>query len=170
MAMTVLTPSADNAKVALSTMASTVTVITYRDHQGRPSGMTATAFAPVSYDPLLTVICVNRAARTYPAISESGRFGVNILARDLAPVSDFCARPGTEKVLEDGWLEPGIDAASPVIAGALAFFDCQVHADIPAGEGAVIVGAVLGLAAADEGRPLLHHRMAYWELGTAMQR
>jgi flavin reductase (DIM6/NTAB) family NADH-FMN oxidoreductase RutF len=63
-----------------------VTVVTTM-LDGRPKGFTATAFASVSLEPPMVLICVNRRARTHPMISQAGIFCVNLLpleARELA--------------------------------------------------------------------------------------
>jgi len=169
MAMHFEAPSADAGKTALSAMASTVTLITFRDDAGRPNGMTATAFAPASYEPLLALICVNQSARSYALIAASGRFGVNILSRDLIPVSDFCARPGTEKILDDAWLASGpADGAAPAVAGALSYFDCTVESETKAGEGAIIVGAVNSVGSGGDGLPLVFHVGRYCDVGAVI--
>lgn len=164
-----LTPaslSPNSFKTALGSLASGVTVITMRDSDGVPLGMTATAFSSVSVDPLLVMVCVNRATRTYDHIARSGRFGVNILGSHLREVSDHCGQPGADKVLAPRWLSDD-GYASPALAGALAFVDCDVWQDTAAGTHAVLLGAVRAIgisSSAGEVDPLLHFRGAYRQL------
>lgn len=154
-------------KAALGSLAASVTVITLRDGEGRPLGMTATAFSSVSLEPLLILVCVNRSTRTYEQITTSGRFGVNVLGSVARDISDRCARPGADKALEPDWLAEWDDWHSPALAGALAFLDCAVERNVHAGTHAVLIGRVHGIGVSNAGaqhEPLLHFRGAYRQL------
>jgi flavin reductase (DIM6/NTAB) family NADH-FMN oxidoreductase RutF len=154
-------------KAALGSLAASVNVITMRDALGRPLGMTATAFASVSVDPLLVLVCINRSTRTYDHISSTGRFGVNTLGSAAREISDHCARPGADKWLEPRWLADHPGWQAPALSGALAFLDCETDQEIAAGTHAVLIGRVRGIgldAAAHRHEPLLHFRGAYRQL------
>lgn len=155
-------------KAALGSLAASVTVITLRDVDGVPRGMTATAFSSVSVEPLLILVCVNRSTRTYEQIAHTRRFGVNILGSLAHEISDHCARPGADKGLRPEWLAPVLSWHSPALAGALAFLDCEVDQDIRAGTHAVLIGAVrgIGLSSAAAHEPLLHFGGTYRQLQT----
>lgn len=155
-------------KAALGSLAASVNVITLWDDEGVPRGMTATAFSSVSVDPLLILVCVNRSTRTYEQIAHTRRFGVNILGSVAREISDYCARPGADKGLRPEWLVPAGQWHSPALAGGLAFLDCEVDQDFPAGTHAVLIGAVqgIGLSSAAAHEPLLHFRGAYRQLQT----
>lgn len=153
-------------KAALGSLASTVNVITMRDADGNPLGMTATAVTSVSVDPLLILACVHRSSRTYKHIACTRRFGVNILGSVAREISDYCARPGEHKYLDPRWLADSHDWHAPALSGAVAFLDCEIDQDIEAGTHAVLVGAVcgIGLSSAADHEPLLHFRGAYRQL------
>ncbi|MGH3169344.1 MAG: flavin reductase family protein [Trebonia sp.] len=177
MPLTSVEPSQASFKAALGSVAASVNVITMwdsgpRDEHRRPLGMTATAFASVSADPLLVLVCINRATRTYDHVAASGRFGVNILGSAAREISDYCGRPGGDKVLEPGWLSDPETWRSPALSGALAFLDCRVDQEVPAGTHAVIIGAVEGIglpALAQHFEPLLHFRGRYRQLDAVRQ-
>ncbi len=154
-------------KAALGSVAASVNVITMWDQEQRPLGMTATAFAAVSIDPLLVLVCVNRSTRTYEHIAGSGRFGVNVLGFAAHDVSDYCGRPGADKVIPLNWLADRDDWSSPSLSGALAFLDCSIDQQIQAGTHAVVIGAVEGIGLSSEAQhyePLLHFRGSYRQL------
>jgi flavin reductase (DIM6/NTAB) family NADH-FMN oxidoreductase RutF len=171
----------DGFRAALGTFASSVNVITMWDDDGKPLGMTATAFSSVSADPQLVLVCINRSTRTYDHISKRGRFGINILGAVARDISDYCARAGADKYLDESWLVanspvsvPGeapttnapADAgwSSPALAGALGFLDCSVEQDIHAGTHAVLIGAVEGIGLskfAREHEPLVYFQGSY---------
>src|SRR6266852_4501971 len=76
---------------ALGCFATGVTVITV-DHEGQVQGMTANAFASVSLDPPLVLVCVDHRARTHAHLHAKKRFGVNVLAEDQQIISEYYAR------------------------------------------------------------------------------
>lgn len=152
---------------ALGSFASSVNVITMWGPESQPLGMTATAFSSVSVDPLLVLVCINRDSRTYKHIAATGRFGVNILGSAGRELSDYCARPGGDKVLDASWLHRAGGWHTPALTSALAFLDCAVDQDITAGTHAILIGAVnsVGLnSLADDQEPLVHFRGAYRRL------
>lgn len=154
-------------KAALSSFAASVNIITLWDHDGRPLGMTATAFSSVSVDPLLILVCVNRSTRTYERIAETRRFGVNILGSPAREISDYCARPGADKALRPEWLTSNRDWHTPALSGALAYLDCEIDQDVHAGSHAVLIGSVGGIGlstAMQRHEPLLHFRGTYRQL------
>lgn len=157
-------PDRAGFRSALGRFASSVNVISMRDEDGSALGMTATAFSSVSDDPLLVLICVNRATRTYGHIARSGRFGVNILGATARPISDHCARPGSDKGLRPEWLVPDAGWHSPALRDALAFLDCVVEHDTSAGTHAILVGRVTGVGLAAHGDPLLYFAGRYKHL------
>lgn len=165
------TVDVEGFRQALGSAATHVNVITAREQDGQPIGMTATAFSSVSADPLLVLICVNRENRTYSRILRSGLFGVNILSGRAQEISAFCARPQSDKVLKDEWLsDNGRVWSAPALSDALAFLDCEVYRDLHAGTHAVILGAVRGIGLPEEGaaeaiEPLLYFRGSYHGLG-----
>ncbi|MER5185311.1 flavin reductase family protein [Streptomyces sp. NPDC002896] len=155
-------------KAALGSFAAGVNVITLRDDEGRPLGMTATAFSSVSADPLLVLVCMNRSTRSYEQVAATGRFGVNILAAAAREVSDHCSRPGSDKYLAPEWLAEHSEWHAPALAGALAYLDCETERDVTAGTHAVLIARVraigLDTAAPLEKEPLLHFRGGYRQL------
>src|ERR1700675_2856598 len=77
---------------AMGCFATGVTIVTL-DLDGEVHGMTANAFASVSLDPLLLLVCVDRNARTHAHLHTKKRFGVNILAENQRSISEYYARP-----------------------------------------------------------------------------
>jgi flavin reductase (DIM6/NTAB) family NADH-FMN oxidoreductase RutF len=160
-------PDEHGFKAAMGSQAASVNVITMWDNEGRPLGMTATAFASVSVDPLQVLVCVNRSTRTYDQIAGGGAFGVNILGSPAQAISDYCARPGADKHLRTEWLVPSGEWRCPALAGALAFLDCTIAQDVEAGSHAVLIGSVRGIglsSLAHQLEPLLHFRGSYRQM------
>jgi flavin reductase (DIM6/NTAB) family NADH-FMN oxidoreductase RutF len=159
-------PDAASFRAALGSMASSVTLITMRDEFGRPLGMTATAFSSVSADPLLVMVCVNRSSRSCEHIRRAGWFGVNILPSQSRELSDYCARPGGDKILQAEWTSGQEAWQTPALRSALAYLDCEVDQDVVAGTHTVLIGAVKGIGISPSGAdlPLIHFRGRYRDL------
>ena len=79
---------------AMGSFATGVTVITV-DYEGEVHGMTANAFASVSLDPMLVLVCVDHKARTHTHLHARKRFGVNVLAENQRSVSEYYADPNS---------------------------------------------------------------------------
>ena len=60
----------DEFRRLLSHFASGVTVVTTRDSQGRPAGLTASAFTSVSLHPPMILVCVAQNAQSYETLRD----------------------------------------------------------------------------------------------------
>jgi flavin reductase (DIM6/NTAB) family NADH-FMN oxidoreductase RutF len=146
---------------ALGQFAAGVTVVTTRDAQGRSLGLTVTAFASVSLEPPLVLICVDHRSEAHFGFRHAGLFGISILAEGQEEVSRRFAVGGAAKFkgLELGKGSTGL----PLIPGALAHLECRVSSTHVAGDHTIYVGEVLS-AEVRPGRPLLYHDRDYRRL------
>jgi flavin reductase (DIM6/NTAB) family NADH-FMN oxidoreductase RutF len=138
-----------------------VTVITTRDAQGQPTGLTASAFTSVSLDPPLVLVCVDHAATAYPALVEHGWFAVNMLGESQAHLSRRFATTATDKFAGVAYREGR--AGLPILDDVVAVLECRVVHRYPGGDHTIFVGQVEGIAAAG-GPPLVYFRGAYHHL------
>src|SRR5476649_796527 len=81
---------------AIGHFATGVTVVTTL-HEGRPAGMTASAVASLSLDPVLLLVCINHRLPTHEAIEGSRRFVVNVLGEGQQELALHFAQPATDK-------------------------------------------------------------------------
>jgi flavin reductase (DIM6/NTAB) family NADH-FMN oxidoreductase RutF len=148
----------------LSYFASGVTIVTTREEDGRPSGLTASAFASVSLDPPLVLVCVDRSAQSYPALLACGHFAVNILTSEQEPFSRRFATKRDDKFEGVGYQSGQL--GMPVLDGALAVLECRTVYTYAGGDHTIFVGEV---EAADAGRgsPLLYYRGQYQQLNVS---
>lgn len=160
-----LGPTPESMKQALRRLATGVTVVTFRDERGEPSGMTANAVCSVSLEPPQVLACLNRASRSFMAIQAAGRFGVSILNEGQRVIAEFCARPGADKRLDARWIDRRLPAEAPsAIAGALSHLDCTLAASFEAGTHAIVVGRVERILLGDDVEPLAYFKGAYRQL------
>lgn len=80
-----------------------VTVVTTRGGDGEPKGLAVNAYASISLEPPLVLVCVQKTSSTYPALFASTHLGINILsANQLDTVGTF-GRPGKDKFAQVAW-------------------------------------------------------------------
>ena len=152
--------TADLFRAALGRFASGVTVVTSRDADGRPNGLTVTAFSSVSLAPPLVLISIDLANDSWPAIRHSSRFNVHLLAAGQEAWSRrFSEHPnGTDPFV--GFDYRTDEHGLPILDGALVRLACRVVQEIPAGDHLLFLGLVEAIDVG-EGNPLLYFRGAY---------
>jgi 3-hydroxy-9,10-secoandrosta-1,3,5(10)-triene-9,17-dione monooxygenase reductase component len=139
----------------LGNFASGVTVITALDGRA-PAGFTCQAFTSLSLEPPMISFAVARESGTRPRILAAGRFCVNVLAFDQHSLCQrFASRSADRFEGVEWWRSPG---GSPVLDGVLAWIDCTVEAEYPAGDHTIVVGNVRELACQRTAAPLVFHR------------
>lgn len=155
-------PGAAEFKAAMRHFPTGVTVVTsVRD--GEPRGVTVTAFASVSVDPPLVLICINRVARSYLYISASKVFCVNLLAGDQRKLAERFASRLRENQFEGVAFTTGLTGA-PVLKDAVAHFDCEVAEEHHAGSHSIFIGRVLACDSRS-GSPLGYYNGDFHDFG-----
>ena len=139
-----------------------VSVITTRDVDGKPYGLTANALCSVSLTPPLLLVCVDKCAESHPAFERSRLFAVNVLALGHEELSRRFAVSGGDKFVDvrHRFGTTGV----PLLEDVLAVVECRVVAVHEAGDHTIYIGEVEHLEAF-EGDPLLFFRGQYRRLG-----
>ncbi len=156
---------ADQFRKIMSNFATGVTVVT-TDGGGMLHGFTANAVSSVSLDPLLFLVCVDKAANAHAELQKASHFGVSILAENQADVSNLFAKSATP---ENGTLR-GIafrrgETGVPLIEGSLATLECAVEDLLEGGDHTIVIGrAVAGSLGDQSATPLLFFRGRYERL------
>jgi len=158
--------SAAEFRKAMGCFATGVTIITL-DLEGEVHGMTANAFASVSLDPLLLLVCVDHSARTHAHMHAKKRFGVNILSEQQRVISEYYARP--EHTHERAEEEAGARfertaKGTPILHGALAYLECRLQSAEEAGDHTIFIAEVEDVVVRP-GEPLLFFRGKYARIG-----
>jgi flavin reductase (DIM6/NTAB) family NADH-FMN oxidoreductase RutF len=142
----------------LGSFAAGVTVVTTRGVDGKPYGLTATAFTSVSLSPPLALVCVDKQAETYPHFAASAIFAVNFLAADQRELSQRFAVSGGDKFAGVAW-RPG-QLGAPLLEGTIGHIECRMLHTYDGGDHTIYVGEIEAAQARD-GVPLLYFRGAY---------
>jgi flavin reductase len=153
---------------AMGCFATGVTVLTM-NHEGEVLGMTANAFASVSLEPLLVLVCVDRRARTHAHLHAKKRFGVNVLAENQRALSEYYAREIAAEGNPSGARFDHTQHGTPVLHGALAYLECRLESTQDAGDHTIFLAEVEDVVVR-EGDPLLYFRSQYRAIGAAVGR
>ncbi|MCE2900705.1 MAG: flavin reductase family protein [Gemmatimonas sp.] len=148
----------DLFRAMLGRFASGITVITARDEQGTPHGMTVSAFSSLSLDPPLILACIANDATMAPLMARTASFAVNILSAGQEAVSRRFAGKVDDRFAGIGYHDG--ELGDPVLEEVLAWMQCRLVARHPAGDHVILVGQV-EQAGASEGKPLLYYRGGY---------
>jgi flavin reductase (DIM6/NTAB) family NADH-FMN oxidoreductase RutF len=133
-----------------------VAVVTARDGEGHPVGLTVSALTSVSLKPTLLLICVHRNAESHDALIKGGLFAANILADHQGSLAmDFAQLPPEERF--QGLEVEEAPLGSPLIPSTLAWLECRIQEVWPGGDHSVILGEVVACQS-HGGEPLLFYQ------------
>ena len=135
----------DQFLAAMRRFPSGVAVVTSM-RQGIPRGMTLSAFASVTADPPTVLICVNRDARSYLNIADSGTFCVNLLAHDQRDLAVRFSGKVRDNQFDDVAFHFGTTGL-PILDGTVAHFECKVVHEHHEGSHSIFAGRVLSAVA-----------------------
>jgi flavin reductase (DIM6/NTAB) family NADH-FMN oxidoreductase RutF len=129
-----------------------VSVITTRGPDG-PVGITVSAVASLSLEPLQLLICVSNHLFTRTAIEEHGRFGVSVLGEGGENLARRFAASRPDKF---SGVETIDDYGVPLLKDAIARVVCDVSEVLAGGDHTIFVGNVRHFEHRQDGRPLLY--------------
>ncbi|UKA53885.1 flavin reductase family protein [Arthrobacter sp. FW305-BF8] len=142
----------------LGHFATGLTVITAATENG-PAGFTCQSFASLSLEPALVTFSPARTSSTWPLLRQAGRFTVNILPADHQHLAAQFARSGADKFA--GVEHSPSPLGNPVLDGALAWVDCELHQEYDGGDHTIVVAAIHALGARSDVDPLLFFKGEY---------
>jgi len=130
------------------------------------AGMTANAIASVSIDPPLMMASISRKSETHVAIVGSHSYAVSVLAEDQRALAECFAQPTTagklQRFCDAPWHEA--ETGSPILDGAIAFFDCRLVAQHPGGDHSLFVGEIVAAGFDERAEPLIWFGARYRRL------
>ncbi len=154
--------NADEFRNALGRFASGVTVVTALDSDGHDRGMTVNAFCSVSLAPPLVLICIEKNASAWRALTTTGEFVVNIFS---AEQEQLARRFAIEEI--DRFEGVGYSRAQSGIAlldDVVGVIECRRTTLYDGGDHTIILGSVEAARVSNEKKPLLYYRGGYAQL------
>jgi 3-hydroxy-9,10-secoandrosta-1,3,5(10)-triene-9,17-dione monooxygenase reductase component len=120
---------------------------------GEPAGLIVNSLASVSLEPPLVSFSPARSSLTWTRMRRAGRFGVNVLGRQHERFAQRATPPGADRFAGLDWeLRRG---GVPLLTDALAFLECEIVAEHPAGDHWIVVGHVDALQTSPSKDPLV---------------
>jgi flavin reductase (DIM6/NTAB) family NADH-FMN oxidoreductase RutF/DNA-binding IclR family transcriptional regulator len=136
-----------------------VAVVTGLDADDKPAGMAVGSFSSVSLDPPLVAFMPDVSSTSWPRFRDSGSFCVNILGAEQESVCRTFAGKGGDKFADLSWTPAG--SGSPLLAGVLAWIDCDIEAVHEAGDHFIVIGRVRDLDIGTPALPLVFFQGGY---------
>jgi flavin reductase len=155
-------------RMLMGHFATGVTVVAAR-HGPLLAGMTANAIATISIDPPILMASIARKAETHIAIVGSHAFAARVLADDQQGLAECFALPTTATKLtrfcDADWHEA--ETGSPILEGALAYFDCRLTERHAGGDHTIFLGEIVAAGYREDALPLLWYGSDYHRLAEA---
>jgi len=151
----------DEFRAALGRFPSGVTIVTTRDAGGRFHGITVSAFASLSLEPPMILVCIEKTTGSHHALRESEFFVVNILAEGQEDLSNRFASQIPDK-FDTVDYRLGIGEI-PVFEDALVTLECRLAYAHEGGDHTIFVGLIEKSEVKDE-KPLVYWHGDYRKL------
>lgn len=155
-------------RAMMGRFATGVTVVAAR-HGPLLAGMTANAVASVSIDPPLMLASVARRAETHGAIIGSHAFALSVLTAEQRDLAECFAQPTTadklKRFCDAAWHEA--ETGSPILEGALAYFDCRLTERHEGGDHTIFLGEIVAAGYREDADPLLWYASGYRRLAAS---
>jgi len=151
---------AGQMKDAMRRLAKSVVIVTTR-YQGQRMAMAATAVDSLSLEPPSLLVCVNRSASIFPALSGQAAFCFNILARTHEPLAHLCGgKAKGEARFEQGAWGEGPDGV-PCLEDAQASIFCRTDGEFFYGTHGIFIGRVDSVRLHGPVEPLIYADARY---------
>lgn len=128
---------------------------------GSDEGMTVSAFCSVSLEPPLVLICIEKNASAYEALTNAPQFVVNVLSAEQEQIARRFSIVDIDRFEGVGFSRSRNGIA--VLDDVLAVIECKRVALHDAGDHTIIVGEIEA-GRTENGTPLLYYRGGYSEL------
>jgi flavin reductase (DIM6/NTAB) family NADH-FMN oxidoreductase RutF len=165
-----MTFSSAQFRRALGSFATGVTVVTACDASGKRFGLTASSFNSVSLEPPLVLWSLACRSSAMPVFASGAHYVIHVLGADQVALAE---RFSAKEVDRFAGLEVGTGLhGAPLLAGALAVFECVSRSQYQEGDHVIFVGEVqrctfrepLGV----QDQPLVYHGGRFFSgLGSA---
>jgi 3-hydroxy-9,10-secoandrosta-1,3,5(10)-triene-9,17-dione monooxygenase reductase component len=153
-----LEPDSATYRTVMGHFATGVTVVTALDGD-ETVGMACNSFTSVSLDPPLVLFCAAKSSTTWPHIHNAHHFAVNVLGEEDEALCRTFAAQDVDRFAAVTHHRGSTGA--PILQDALAYIDCETEVEHDAGDHVIVVGRVIELGYATEGKPLLFYRGGY---------
>ena len=122
---------------------------------GVENGLTVSWASPVSFDPPLFMIAVNRNHYSTEFLDSTKNFVINVLKKDQTGLAGHFAKPSfSDRDKLSGVATREAPSGAAILTDALAYFDCEVIDSHNYGDHTIYIGRVIDAGILGEGDPL----------------
>jgi flavin reductase (DIM6/NTAB) family NADH-FMN oxidoreductase RutF len=140
-----------------------VAVITTRDDDGHPVGLTCNSFSSVSLEPPLVLFSLRKASSLLNAFRNAPSFAINLLSQRQDSLSGrFASSKIVDKFDGVNWCPGALNL--PMIDDCLARFECTPFACHEAGDYWVFIGEVKHMNSGSPDQALVYYKGNYMML------
>ncbi len=158
---------AQRFRAVMAHVPTSVCVVAAETEDG-PAGLTVGSFVSVSLDPPLVGLLVAHTSTSWPRVAAAERFCISVLGDDHEHVCRRFAVSGGDKF---GGLEwDRSPSGAPRLPDAVAWMDCDLHAEHSAGDHQFVLGRVRDLGARPAAAPLVFVRGRFCRVSNDNQR
>ena len=128
-------------------------------HGEARNAFTAAWVMQVSFDPLLLALSINPRHSSYGLLKEGRSFSINVLKKSQLDLAGYYSQPASadKKLSLMEWTTDRIGL--PLLCEALAWFECQVVGEHPAGDHLLVLGKVInGKLLDSEAEPMTYRQ------------
>lgn len=148
-------PTTASFRAALGRFATGVTIVTARADDGNLVGLTANSFNSVSLAPPLVLWSLSRQSASMPVFHAGSHYAIHVLSAQQRELALRFASKGVDR-----WA--GVDytlgeSGAPLLAGAVATFECFNRSRYEEGDHVIFVGEVERCRHEMDVAPLLYH-------------
>lgn len=160
--MKTLDLGADTLRAAFSTFPTGVVAVCGIDALGAPAGMAVSSFFPISLDPPLVGLCLQKSSRTWPGLRDIPVLGISVLNNAHHGVARQLAAKEGDRFAEAQTVVT--DRGAVLVAGAAAVFECRFVSEVDAGDHVIAMLEVESVTCDGEAVPLLFHLSKFVDL------
>lgn len=151
----------DEFRAVLGRFPSGVTVVTTKGADGSDQGMTVSAFCSVSLEPPLILVCIEKSASAYQALTTAAGLIVNILSAEQEQLARRFSIIDIDRFEGVGFTRSSSGYA--ILDDVLGVLECRRFTQYDGGDHTIILGEVEATRV-ESGTPLLYYRGGYAQL------
>jgi flavin reductase (DIM6/NTAB) family NADH-FMN oxidoreductase RutF len=152
--------SGDELRDVMRSFPAGICVVTI-ELEGRRVGLTVGSLVSLSLDPPLVGFALGRQAQLHELLRGAGEFGVSLLRGDQEALAQHFARSVPPIAQWTGIELRDEVAGPPLLAAALGWLSCRVHAEVPVGDHTFFVGEVVSAEVGSRYEALVYVRQGY---------
>ena len=149
-------PKTEQALIsAFRSFSTGIAVVTTRQKNNSPIGITTHSLTTVSINPPLLLISISKASQSFETFLKADHFVVNVLTDAQKEISDFFSSQSDKRF---NLTDCDVNSQNiPVLEGSLASFSCVKYRLVNAGDNLILIGRVTDFEV-NPGTPLGHYR------------